>query len=694
MEIPSFRTNANPAPEHVMPTRPKSLQARRHSIFPWAPRPTRRHTLTYRFRPTALLSTTSTMNAEHDRTHAQVLESTSSFPSSDLHMPRVKNISVPRLQCQILSSLHPAPPESPSTLSAMINTASVDLNADGNQSNIDHITSLERSLCSNFMCCGVRLADFHALLEHFEEDHIMVLAPNGKRIYPPQGLRSAPMHTTPPNLAAQQQTPTPGSSRSSSVTPSEPAPPTPVSASLSLPAAGPSKRKSSVAIAPVYTPFTPSLPVDPADPYSDSTDITMAMGEDDAVFAELYPTFSNTEIARMASSELSPLPSEDEEMSDGSTSASPIDIDVPMSPIPTYVYGVDKQPITEIPKTVRFSKGAVGGGSRKVSSASSSKPGKARSRYGSAGGAVRRREKSFKCPTPRCTKSYLNPNGLKYHLEKGTCKFDDDSEADPDLSMSDDTNPRQTTRKHPSPTPVASTSTLLLPPAPKTQNQKPHPKHSSSTAKSDDAHAPPHAPGTVPEHASTMHNSNPNNSNFDGPKRDMDTPSTRRAGPAGTGPGGPAGDEDLRPSSNEIANGLGSALGYCHPLGDECSSVGQEQGQKGNGAQLAGSSTSTSQIQPITAPTTLTVPLSTLPRHQRPPAQEPTPSSTTSTSTTAATQAYQYQYPPGAYAHTYAIAYAQRAAYYTAGSASSPVPSPAPPVAMTAGSSSASARSQ
>ncbi|KZT67990.1 hypothetical protein DAEQUDRAFT_370488 [Daedalea quercina L-15889] len=33
----------------------------------------------------------------------------------------------------------------------------------------------------------------------------------------------------------------------------------------------------------------------------------------------------------------------------------------------------------------------------------------------------RSREKAYKCPRPGCTKAYLNPNGLKYHLEKGTC---------------------------------------------------------------------------------------------------------------------------------------------------------------------------------------------------------------------------------------------------------------------------------
>ncbi|KAF8651049.1 hypothetical protein AX16_004912 [Volvariella volvacea WC 439] len=34
------------------------------------------------------------------------------------------------------------------------------------------------------------------------------------------------------------------------------------------------------------------------------------------------------------------------------------------------------------------------------------------------------RERPFKCHVPGCTKEYLNPNGLKYHLERGTCTID------------------------------------------------------------------------------------------------------------------------------------------------------------------------------------------------------------------------------------------------------------------------------
>ncbi|KAG6834979.1 hypothetical protein H0H93_005953 [Arthromyces matolae] len=45
--------------------------------------------------------------------------------------------------------------------------------------------------------------------------------------------------------------------------------------------------------------------------------------------------------------------------------------------------------------------------------------------HGAPLAATRKRsKKAYQCPTPGCTKSYLNPNGLKYHQEKGTCKIE------------------------------------------------------------------------------------------------------------------------------------------------------------------------------------------------------------------------------------------------------------------------------
>ncbi|KAI9332380.1 hypothetical protein BDR26DRAFT_898946 [Obelidium mucronatum] len=34
--------------------------------------------------------------------------------------------------------------------------------------------------------------------------------------------------------------------------------------------------------------------------------------------------------------------------------------------------------------------------------------------------------KVYKCPRPLCTKVYKNPNGLKYHLDRGACEVDHD----------------------------------------------------------------------------------------------------------------------------------------------------------------------------------------------------------------------------------------------------------------------------
>ncbi|KIM40747.1 hypothetical protein M413DRAFT_167243 [Hebeloma cylindrosporum] len=71
-----------------------------------------------------------------------------------LHM--LKNIIQPRTGASTIfvdpsTMMRPATP-----------AAAVDLN-------IDRITSLERTVCSNFACCGAQLPDLHALLEHFEE---------------------------------------------------------------------------------------------------------------------------------------------------------------------------------------------------------------------------------------------------------------------------------------------------------------------------------------------------------------------------------------------------------------------------------------------------------------------------------------------------------------------------------------------
>lgn len=80
--------------------------------------------------------------------------------------------------------------------------------------------------------------------------------------------------------------------------------------------------------------------------------------------------------------------------------------------------------------------GMSGSGMGGASSGSSTKNGKRKGgsgdgdNFGRPASKRRDREKAHKCPHPGCIKSYLNPNGLKYHLEKGACKFvEDDPQA-------------------------------------------------------------------------------------------------------------------------------------------------------------------------------------------------------------------------------------------------------------------------
>ncbi|PCH39382.1 hypothetical protein WOLCODRAFT_167926 [Wolfiporia cocos MD-104 SS10] len=46
------------------------------------------------------------------------------------------------------------------------------------------VDTFERDFCSNFSCCGLALKDLHALLDHFEEHHVLVLGRDGHPVYP------------------------------------------------------------------------------------------------------------------------------------------------------------------------------------------------------------------------------------------------------------------------------------------------------------------------------------------------------------------------------------------------------------------------------------------------------------------------------------------------------------------------------
>lgn len=176
--------------------------------------------------------------------------------------------------------------------------------------------------------------------------------------------------------------PTPSSSRASSVSPASPlSPQTPLTPSPSsplclLPGISPSvSRKSSFTVPPVYTPFTPSLPVDPADPLLDSSEIVMSQ-EQDFDFS-VQPTY------------FPPLPPH---VSPEPSSSSEDEAAAKFS----------ESPISGRPMSVRFI--ASTGGERRKTDKHLSKSGKSR-RHHPSGSHSKRREKMYRCPV--CLTSLL-----------------------------------------------------------------------------------------------------------------------------------------------------------------------------------------------------------------------------------------------------------------------------------------------
>ncbi|KAG2018369.1 hypothetical protein CC2G_007803 [Coprinopsis cinerea AmutBmut pab1-1] len=330
------------------------------------------------------------------------------------------------------------------------------------QNHDDRITSLERTVCSNFVCCGVHLPDFHALIDHFEENHVSVVMPSGKKIYPPQGFRSqslrprqrrssnspAPQRPEPPKIDTDVSSPspcpsaiestasTPASSRSSSVVSSPPMPATPLSP--------PEQSFDSVTIVshdpPPLVEYNPYLglaisivqpPVpSPLSPFS--LDVISAFGPEydfsrdyacyETACFEIRRREEEAELERQRQLQLLDEAQRGQEsLSESQDSPDELDlfaVDIPQS---TSAY---RKKVSKTRKEGSPAVDAASSDGGKVVKPKA-KPAAGSGPLGQAAGVGRKREKAYKCPHHGCTKAYLNPNGLKYHLEKGTCKFEE-----------------------------------------------------------------------------------------------------------------------------------------------------------------------------------------------------------------------------------------------------------------------------
>ncbi|KII85256.1 hypothetical protein PLICRDRAFT_337571 [Plicaturopsis crispa FD-325 SS-3] len=235
----------------------------------------------------------------------------------------------------------------------------------------DHIPSLERDFCSNFTCCGLSIGDLHELLEHFEEAHVVVFDANGNPIYPGRKT-STPSDDPPFNYLPSSRgfDPAPHSS----VVLGYPQPEYLADAVSPFSTTSPTTSTTS-------TYGLEHFPVSPS-----TTHTTCDFSDRDMEDRDVLNDADAFETDRSSDSRSSPAA---------------------MSGLPPSSFTA---PSMGRPSTRR-------GPPRKLKSRMT---GSERRRHGHS----RHREKMFRCPHEGCTKSYKNPNGLTYHLKKGTCKIE------------------------------------------------------------------------------------------------------------------------------------------------------------------------------------------------------------------------------------------------------------------------------
>ncbi|EIN10086.1 hypothetical protein PUNSTDRAFT_143416 [Punctularia strigosozonata HHB-11173 SS5] len=284
-----------------------------------------------------------------------------------------------------------------------------------------HMPSLEEDICSDFTCCGLTLADMHQLVEHFEEAHVLVLDGAGRRVYP-----SVPSLDTSSDSGSDGES-SPSSDFSdvgvgvgtSSLVFNYPQPhPPPV---LMLSCTAPDPRSAAVSSSSHEN--QPSRSLATPEP----------MQQDYMVFSSPSSVSSDTSVTSspvLSESPMLPaLPMPSSQISpNGGAAAMDTSSDEAQACVTP---GMLSRP------TVKGRKGpstaSKKGHRRQLQApddATSDATGSPRATYlVQAPTGKRARGKSanrvrYACPTEGCTKLYLNPGGLKYHLEKGTCSFD------------------------------------------------------------------------------------------------------------------------------------------------------------------------------------------------------------------------------------------------------------------------------
>ncbi|KAG2346101.1 hypothetical protein BDR05DRAFT_959674 [Suillus weaverae] len=307
--------------------------------------------------------------------------------------------------------------------------------------------------CRNYTCCGLQLDDLHALLQHFEEVHVVVLDPFGHPQFPvvpplPHSIRNP----TPSYFSDQQQHPScynqggfdpddmeldvdQGSTPSSNA----PSPPdTPLTTPLS---SHPSHS---------FNHFGQSKPASPHLPVSafDTTTVLPSRSIHGSAFPPSrngLPNVTNTPDAFNGYAGYSDYSSS----MPGTVPSPPAsdDLHAPVTPVsesgssygclpPAVVFSTSNSPAntpsaSRVPSPASASRHSAPSAatSHSSDSSASSKAFPSQQANQRASTTLSRPasslllSKPFRCPKPNCNKSYKQANGLKYHMTHGSCNF-------------------------------------------------------------------------------------------------------------------------------------------------------------------------------------------------------------------------------------------------------------------------------
>ncbi|GLB40761.1 hypothetical protein LshimejAT787_0806320 [Lyophyllum shimeji] len=327
-----------------------------------------------------------------------------------------------------LPCCRPEHPPKPHRTSDTRVSSSTPFQEDADMYPMSSIERIERTFCTNFSCCNVLFPDLHALLDHYDATSAHSICPTP---HTPRSLEPPSPSSSPPSSPDSQHHPD-----------SSPPPPLPPPAHLVSQWQGNGCADADVspsALLYVYQPdayalseyptyehcYRAATATAPAPPHQLSTTALLhARADADADAYEHAPLSSVPSSPSPSPS----LPHRRHTATSGWRARTETETGL----------GLDLDDAAPTLLTSTRKPGHTDGRHREkahdVAGASASGCGKANGQGKRRGkgeldgvppaAARRRSRKAYHCPTPGCTKSYLNPNGLKYHQEKGTCKIE------------------------------------------------------------------------------------------------------------------------------------------------------------------------------------------------------------------------------------------------------------------------------